>query len=207
MKLLQLLWLVLFVLLLAACDTKPKLSPLQSDSIVLAFGASITRGTGVSKDKSYPAVLSQRLGIKVINAGVPGEITEQGMVRLPGLLEQHKPDLVLISHGGNDILRKVDARTTKQNLRQMILDVRASGAEVVLIAIPKLSLFASAAPFYEILSESLDVPVELDIITSLQKSPKYKSDTIHFNVEGYALMAEAVETLLEQQGALRVLRP
>ena len=206
MKLLQLLWFMLFVLL-AACDAKPTLSPLQSDSIVLAFGAIITRGTGVSEDKSYPAVLSQRLGIKVINAGVPGEITKQGVLRLPGLLAQHKPDLVLISHGGNDILRKVDAEITEQNLRRMILDVRASGAEVVLIAIPKPSLFASAAPFYETLSGSLDVPVELDIVTSLQKSPKYKSDAIHFNVEGYAVMAEAVETLLEQQGALRALRP
>jgi len=207
MKLLQLLWLVSLVLLSAGCDTKPKLSPLQSESIILAFGASLTHGTGASEDKSYPAVLSQRLGLKVINAGVPGEITGQGVVRLPGLLKQYKPDLVLISHGGNDILRNVDAGTTEQNLRQMIHDVRASGAEVVLIAIPKPSLFASAAPFYETLSESLEVPVELDIVTSLQKSPKYKSDTIHFNVEGYALMAEAIETLLEQQGALLTLRP
>jgi lysophospholipase L1-like esterase len=148
-------------------------------------------------------VLAERLGRKVVNAGVPGEISAEGLARLPELLEKHRPALVLISHGGNDILRKIDPRQTKANLKRMIELVRAQGGEVVLIAIPKPALLPSAASFYEELAEEMAVPVELDIVTHLQKSPKYKSDPIHFNAEGYRLMAEAVAELLEESGALK----
>lgn len=192
---------VLFCVL-AACGRGPQLDPLISSSTVLAFGASLTYGTGVKPEESYPAVLSRRLGVNVINAGAPGEVSEQGLARLPALLEKHSPDLVLISYGGNDILKKIDLQTTKANLRRMIEMVRAQGGDVVLIAIPEPALFPDAAPFYEALSEEMGVPAELDIVTRLQRNPKYKSDPIHFNREGYALMAEAVAELLDENGAL-----
>ncbi|MFC1750938.1 GDSL-type esterase/lipase family protein [Pseudomonadota bacterium] len=193
---------VLFPLLLSGCGRSAQLEPVTSSSTILAFGASLTYGAGVSREDSYPAVLARKLGVNVVNAGVPGEITEQGVQRLPGLLEKHHPDLVLISHGGNDILRKIDAGTTKANLRRMIEMTRENGGEAVLIAIPKPALFPDAAPFYEALSAEMEVPTELDVVTRLQRNPKYKSDAIHFNSEGYALMATAVAELLEEYGAL-----
>lgn len=192
----------LLLVSLVGCDRSPQLSPLHDNSTILAFGASLTYGSGVVREQSYPTVLSQRLGINVINAGLPGEITADGLKRLPALLQQHQPRLVLISHGGNDILKKIDADITKANLKQMIELIRAQGGEVVLIAIPQPALLPSAAPFYAELAEEMSVPVELDIVTRLQKSAQYKSDPIHFNAEGYALMAEAVAELLRARGAL-----
>jgi len=197
-------WLIVVLLLpLIACDRGPQLSPLKSDDTVLAFGASLTYGTGVARDQSYPAVLEKELGMSVINAGVPGEITAEGLQRLPGLLEKFHPALVLISHGGNDILRKIDPAQTKANLRAMIELIRSQGGEVVLIAIPRPALLPSAAPFYEELANEMAVPVELEVVTRLQKSPKYKSDPIHFNAEGYKEMANGVAELLKERGALR----
>ncbi len=193
---------VVWLLLLAGCSNEGQLKALTTDSVILAFGASLTYGSGVARDDSYPAVLGRMTQVTVVNAGVPGEISEAGLRRLPGLLAQHRPDLVLISHGGNDILRKLDPLETEQNLTQMIRLIRESGAQAVLIAIPKPALFPAAAPFYERVANQLNVPMEADIVTELQLDPGYKSDAIHFNAQGYALMAEAVAALLRDQGAL-----
>lgn len=188
--------------LLAGCGNADSLSPISSSGLILAFGNSLTRGTGTKLQNSYPAVLERNTGIRVINAGIPGEVTSQGLERLPTLLDTHRPDLVVLTHGGNDILRRKSSSAARDNLEKMILLIRASGAEVVMLGVPQFGLFPSSAPWYQELAELHDVPLEADIIPDLQKSPRHKSDPIHFNAEGYRLMAEAVETLLQEHGAL-----
>jgi acyl-CoA thioesterase-1 len=94
------------VLLLTGCSD-PKLSEIPRNATILAFGDSLTVGVGASYAESYPVVLTELSGRKVINAGVSGETTTQGLQRLPGLLEQHEPELVLLLEGGNDILRNL----------------------------------------------------------------------------------------------------
>lgn len=73
---------------------------------VLAFGDSITHGYGVGKNDNYPSQLSKLLNASVINSGVSGEISKEGLRRLPGVLEKYKPNILILCHGGNDILRK-----------------------------------------------------------------------------------------------------
>lgn len=90
-----------FVVLLSACgDDAPSISKLASDAVILAFGDSLTHGNGAKENESYPAVLQELTGRKVINAGISGEESEPGLNRLPGLLEQHKPQLLILCHGG-----------------------------------------------------------------------------------------------------------
>lgn len=117
-------------------------------------------------------------------------------------MREINPDLVLLCHGGNDILRRMSASQTEQNLRSMISLIRNRGAEVVLIAVPNVSLFPSAASYYATLESDLDVPVEYDILSDLQADNSKKSDAVHFNSTGYREMAEAVYELLENEGAL-----
>ena len=78
--------------------------------------------------------------IKVVNAGVPGETSAQGLARLPGVLDEVKPKLLLLCHGGNDFLRRMDESQARANIRSMIALARDRGIAVVLLATPKPSL-------------------------------------------------------------------
>lgn len=93
---------------LTACSSQPKLSFLANDAVIVAFGNSLTFGTGAEPKENYPAVLEKMIGRRVVNAGVPGEVTGDGLLRLPEVLEREKPALLLLCHGGNDQLRRLN---------------------------------------------------------------------------------------------------
>ena len=118
---LRLLWLMLLCIALSACSrSDPVLPRLSSGDIVLAFGDSLTFGTGAPRGESYPEVLSALIGPDVVSAGVPGERTADGLLRFADALETHRPRIVLLCMGGNDMLRQVDPGDIEANLRQMI---------------------------------------------------------------------------------------
>ena len=189
-------------LLLSSCQPSGRLTPLGSDATILAFGDSLTYGTGVDRDQSYPMVLSTLIGRRVTSAGVPGEISADGLKRLATLLDRSRPDLVILCHGGNDILRRMSAAQTGKNLRAMIDLVRIQGADVVVIAVPAFGLFPRAARYYEAIEDDLNVPIEADILASLLSNNSKKSDQVHLNSIGYREMAEAIHQLLREEGAL-----
>ncbi len=111
---------ILFLLLSACGDDMQSISKLPDDAIILAFGDSLTYGTGAKDDESYPVVLQELTHLKVINAGIPGEESESGLYRLSELLEQYKPQLLILCHGGNDLLRKKNIIKMESNIRAMI---------------------------------------------------------------------------------------
>ncbi|PLX92482.1 MAG: arylesterase [Desulfuromonas sp.] len=189
----------LFLLLtLLGCQKGPTIAPLSDGSVVLAFGDSLTYGTGASREEAYPAVLAEMLGVSVVNAGVPGELSGTGAERLPALLDEVAPDLVILCHGGNDFLQRRGGDGVRKNLRQMIALSRAAGAEVVLIAVPKLGLLLDADPLYREVADELQVPLEEDVLSDVLAERDLKSDTIHPNARGYAEMAKALQRLIEK---------
>jgi acyl-CoA thioesterase I len=189
-------------LLLSACGGDPQLPPLADDAVVLAFGDSLTRGTGAKDSESYPAVLAAETGLTIVNAGIPGEESDAGLARLPALLAKEQPDLVILGHGGNDLLRKRDLNLTEANLRQMIELAQASGASVILLGVPKPGLFIGTHPLYRELAESQGIPVEDEALADILSDPNLKSDAIHPNAAGYAELAAAIHALLRRSGAL-----
>ncbi len=189
--------------LLAACERPPQLPRLNNGDVILAFGDSLTHGTGATRDSAYPAVLSKLTGHTVINAGVPGETTADGLARLPEVLNDVRPKIVLLCLGGNDMLRRQDSNNTEANLRRMIQAIRASGAAVVLIGVPQPALFSGPPDFYQRLADEFELPYESEIFEEVLKTPRLKADPIHANAEGYKVVAQRLAELLEQAGAIK----
>jgi lysophospholipase L1-like esterase len=187
--------------LAAGCKYKqPPLPDVGPDDVILAFGDSLTYGTGATEEQSYPAVLAGLIGRRVVRDGVPGEVTQGGLERLPASLEEHRPKLLLLCLGGNDMLQRVPQATTEANLRAMIRLARDQGVAVVLIGVPRP--MGGTADFYARVAEDLSVPLEADAVKDVLYDRALKSDPIHPNAEGYRLMAQAIAKLLRAAGAL-----
>ena len=179
-----------------------KLDRLGSDAVVLAFGDSLTFGTGAGTMESYPAQLEKLIGRKVVGAGVPGEVSTAGLARLPSVLEQVQPKLLILCHGGNDFIRRLSDTQAANNIRAMIRLARERGAAVVLVSVPKPGLFPSPPDFYADIAGELSVPCEDAILKKILSDNALKSNLIHPNAAGYALLAKAVADLLKKSGAI-----
>jgi len=191
-------------LLLVSCSREPKLKKLPKNTLVLAFGDSLTFGTGATKEESYPSVLEKLISRKVINEGIPGEVSLDGLNRLPAVLDKHKPSLMILCHGGNDILRKKDLNAAKNNLIKMINLAKKRGIDVILIGVPKFGLILSVAKLYNDVAKETKIPFEKDIISTVLQNPKMHSDVIHPNATGYRKIAESIAQLLEKSGAVKL---
>jgi len=189
-------------LVIAACGARPHLEPLPREAVVLAFGDSLTFGTGAAEAESYPAQLERLIGRRVVRAGVPGEVTAQALERLPGALDEYAPRLLLLCIGGNDFLRRLGNEQAERNVRAMIELARRRGVDVLLIGTPEPGLFASPPGFYASLAKELRVPYEGEVITAVLKDTRLKSDPIHPNAAGYRVIAERVAGVLKKNGAI-----
>ncbi|MBE0495679.1 MAG: arylesterase [Campylobacterales bacterium] len=173
----------------------PQNAVLPYDTRILAFGDSLTFGTGA--ETGYPTRLAQLLKVEVINAGVPGEVSVQGLARLGGLLETHRPNIVILCHGGNDILRRMDMAQAEANVRGMITLAEASGAKVVLVGVPLFTgISVSTADFYDTIAKETGVVYVPNALTNIIKNSALLSDRVHPNDEGYAQLAKALYEVL-----------
>ena len=191
-------------LALAGCGREkvPKLSPVGPGDVIVAFGDSLTYGTGANESESYPIVLGELIKRKVVRAGVPGEVTSGGLARLESVIDEHQPKLMIVCLGGNDMLGKSTDEPIVQNLREIIKTIQARGISVMLVGVPRPALVTSAAPFYAELAREFDIPYEGAIVTDVLYQRDLKSDPIHPNARGYRKMAEAIAKLLKKAGAV-----
>jgi lysophospholipase L1-like esterase len=193
--------LVLALVLAAACGG-PKLERLPSDAVILAFGDSLTFGTGAAEDESYPAQLETLIGRRVVRAGVPGEVTAQALARLPAALDEHAPRLLLLCIGGNDFLRRTGNAQAEQNVRAMVKLARSRGVGVVLIGTPEPGLLVTPPAFYAGIAEEFGLLYESAVIGAVLRDAALKSDPIHPNARGYRVIAERLAEALKESGAL-----
>ena len=192
--------------LLAACGRKASLPALPAGSVVLAFGDSVTYGTGADPGEDWPTLLAALTGWQVINAGIPGDTAEAAKGRIQSLLDQHHPELVIVELGGNDFLRRRPQAAVKEDLRRIVDTIGQSGAQAVLVAVPELSLLAalanrpSDAPLYRELADEMDLPLVPDVFAEILGTPELCADRIHPNARGYARMATGIHTRLQELG-------
>ena len=177
--------------------------PLKPQDSILAFGDSLTYGYGTTPTKSYPFLLSSLTGLKVINAGVNGETSQEGLARLHKLLEDPSIKLMILCFGGNDILQKRSLSDLKKNLKNMIERAKEKKIGVLLISVPNISLFGlSALELYEEVADEEKVPLVSGILADILGNPTLKSDQIHPNALGYKQMAEKIYESLKENGWL-----
>jgi lysophospholipase L1-like esterase len=191
-----------FLLLLSACGQQAKLPPLAPDAVVLAFGDSLTYGTGANEEQSYPAQLARITGRRVVREGAPGEVSATGLARLPAVLDEHQPRLLILCHGGNDFLRRLPKAQAAENVRAMIRLAKDRGIEVLLIGTPEIGFTLTPPEFYAEIANQFGIPYEGDVLTKILRNGELKSDQIHPNAQGYRLMAERVADLLKKAGAI-----
>lgn len=198
------------IALLAACS-KPREQEqaLPPGSSVLALGDSLTAGAGVTPEQAWPNLLALCTGWEVSNGGVSGDTSADALLRLPSLLEQHNPVLVLVTLGGNDMLRHIPQQQTVANLDKILALIKAHGAKTVLLATPNPKLLRavfqqlSAADFYRVVADAHQVPLIEDAIAEVLSKPQLKVDQLHPNPEGHELLAENIHAELQAIGYAR----
>jgi lysophospholipase L1-like esterase len=178
------------------------LARLPSDAVVLAFGDSLTYGTGAAEDESYPAQLERLIGRRVVRAAVPGEVSAQALARLPEALDEHAPSLLLLCVGGNDFLRRLGNPQAGENIRAMVKLARSRGVEVVLIGVPEPGLSPAPPAFFAAIAREFALPYEDAAMAEVLKDSALKSDPIHPNARGYRLIAERLAERLKHSGAI-----
>ncbi|WP_284616782.1 arylesterase [Aquabacterium humicola] len=183
---------------LVACGRrrKPAAAVVPAGAVVLALGDSLTFGTGAAPEESYPAQLARLTGWQVVNAGVPGDTSAQALERLPALLAEHAPALVIVGLGGNDFLRRLPDEGTRANLRRICETARAAGAQVLLLGVPQPTLTAGLSgrlsdhPLYAETADALKLPLHGGGWSEVLADAALRSDQIHANGAGYRRFAE-----------------
>ena len=124
----------------ALTGAMPALAAVSAKRTILVVGDSLSAEYGLVRGSGWVALLEQRLareniGANVVNASISGDTTAGGLARLPTLLRDRKPDLVVLELGGNDALRGLPLEATRANLLAMARLAKAAGAKVVILGL------------------------------------------------------------------------
>ncbi len=170
----------------------PKITnyPSSGDSIV-AFGDSLIEGVGATTGNDLVSQLSKKIGEPIINLGIAGNTTEQGLARVDRIAE-YKPKVVLVLLGGNDYLRKVPKAETFKNLEDIVTKIQSTGAVVVLLGIQGGVIGDPYEDEFETLAQRKGVVYVSNVLDGLIGDSRYMSDAVHPNNEGYARITERV---------------
>jgi acyl-CoA thioesterase-1 len=153
-------------------------------SAVVLFGDSLAHGTGASTGNDIASQLSQALERDVINLGIPGDTTADGLARIDDVLATD-PRVVIILLGGNDALQQVPIEQTFTNLSTIIERLQAAGAAIVLVGEPGGVFSKRFDHEYTRLAETYRTFYVSNILSGLIGRPEYMSDAIHPNDIGY----------------------
>lgn len=182
---------------------------LPAGSKVLALGDSLTFGTGVEPQDSYPSVLAEITGWDVINAGIPGDISSGVLKRLPWLLKKYKPALVLTCIGINDFMLKKSGDEVKANILKICRMIQNDRTQQILIAVPYITpenaekrQLLQDATLYEEVAKDLNIPLQEMALLQMVADPSRLSDFIHGNAEGYKNFAYEIAVALHDAGIL-----
>lgn len=191
-----------------ACAAPPvrNLSPRPGPVVVL--GDSLAAGVGSTGGRrGYVALLQERLGVEVVNRGVSGNTTSDGLARLDADVLSLKPSLVIVELGGNDFLRQVEAATVFANLETIVRRCQDAGAAVLVLGTRSGLLTDRNEAGFRDLSRRTEAAYVPNILEGVFGQPALMHDSIHPNDAGYEKVADRIEPslrgLLVRMGKLR----
>jgi acyl-CoA thioesterase-1 len=176
---------------------------------VVAFGDSLTAGYLLPASQAFPPQLERRLAadgfpVRVVNAGVSGDTTADGLARLDYALAEN-PDLVILELGANDMLRGVDPKAARENLEKMLAAIKEKGAAILLAGMKASGNYGDAyrAQFdaiYPGLASALSLPLYPFFLDGLEKDPALllQKDGLHPTAEGVARIVAGVAPAVEE---------
>lgn len=167
-------------------------------SAIVAFGDSLTAGVGAAAGEDYPSKLSGALGVPVLNAGVSGDTSAAALARLDADVLARDPRIVIVGLGGNDFLQSVPLASTEESLRAIVRRIHGAGAMVVLLGLRFPSLRSSYEEMYERIAEEEGCLLVRDVLDGVLSDPSLRSDQIHPNARGYAILAGRVADPLRE---------
>lgn len=160
---------------------------------IVALGDSLTAGYGVQGNEAWPALVSRAIGRPVINAGVSGNTTADGLRRVERDVIAHNPRVVIVMLGGNDMLRRLSVEQQFNNLREIVTRIQDSGALVILAGVEGDGLLFSGdhGPRYEALARETGSVYVRDVLSGV-RGRNMQSDRIHPTPQGHERMARAI---------------
>lgn len=170
---------------------------------IVALGDSLTAGYGLPAGEDFAsklqsALISDGYSVRIDNAGISGNTTQQGLARLPQAIGGAKPDLVILALGANDMLRKFDVSVPRKNLSDMLAVLKAQAIPVLLVGIhkPSSQFFLFSDPYKEMFAELAD-EYDVQLYPFFLKGVALKgelnlADGIHPNVKGVDVMVENI---------------
>lgn len=170
----------------------------SSGTDVVAFGDSLIEGVGATEGMTLPDQLGRRLGVPVINEGVVGETTRDGLARIGPTLDRYHPRLVILSLGGNDFLKKFPREETVSNLTSMIREIQLRGSMVMILGVRSGILGGGFDDEFQALSKQYGTLYVKDILSGIFGDMNFMSDAVHPNDRGYGIIADRIAKTLDE---------
>jgi lysophospholipase L1-like esterase len=164
---------------------------------VVAFGDSLVEGVGATAGNDFPSLLSKMIGQPIVNMGVSGNTSADGLARVEEVNAQD-PKVVLVLFGGNDFLRKVPIAETFKNIDEIVARLEAGGAVVVLLGVKGGILTDQYADHFEAIAKARGALYVPNVLAGLLGHNDLMSDGIHPNDAGYKKIADKIYPILKR---------
>lgn len=181
-----------------------RLKPIPKDAVVLVYAAGVG-GDEVDIFRSAPMeeTLAKEMKCKVVCMGQPGEYAESALKRLPEVLKDCDPDLMVLGYGAMDLWKMTDRAKLKANLCAMIDLAREQETQVVMLALPDINkLRVKIDPVFEEVAREKSVPIEAEVVRTVLKTPSERVFRYIVNDKGLETIAKAVRALCVRSGGL-----
>jgi len=182
----------LFIIFLVRISSAPKITNHPSrGKTIIAFGDSLIKGTGSTEGNDFVSLLEDEIGKSIINFGVPGETSEQGLKRVHSVIAKD-PKIVLVLFGGNDFIRGIKMEETFKNVDTIIEKIQSAGAVVLLLGIQGGILTDPYAIYFKEIAKKRGALYVPNVLENLIGNETLMNDEIHPNDRGYRIIADKV---------------